>query len=89
VHLKAFHGYRPGPYGGRVVLFRTRGHPFFCSFDPLLGWGPLVRGGVEVVAIPGAHEGIFMEPHVRELSRLFRHQLLLAQNQHPSESDSR
>jgi thioesterase domain-containing protein len=89
VHLKAFHSYRPGPYGGRVVLFRTRGHPFFSSFDPLLGWGPLVRGGVDVVDIPGAHEGIFMEPHVRELSRLFLNKLVQAQTQHPSDSASR
>jgi amino acid adenylation domain-containing protein len=89
VHLKAFHSYQPGPYEGRVVLFRTRGHPFFCSFDPLLGWGPYARGGVEVVDIPGAHEGIFMEPHVRELSRLFHAQLVQAQNQHPSAPVSR
>ena len=78
-HLRALGDYHPQPYGGRAVLFRTRGHPFLCSFDPRFGWGPLVRGGIETVILPGAHEGIFMEPHVRALSACFRQQLEKAQ----------
>jgi thioesterase domain-containing protein len=88
IHLASLARYRAGPYGGRLVLFRTRGHPFLCSFDPLFGWADLVRGGVEAVNLPGAHEGIFMEPHVRELSARFRTQLLRAQDQFPSTPSS-
>ncbi len=80
IHLKAFSTHQTQPYAGRVVLFRTRGHPFLCSFDPQFGWGPLVRQGVEVVNVPGAHERIFMEPHVRTLSALFRTALEKAQH---------
>jgi thioesterase domain-containing protein len=68
VHLRALRDYVPQPYPGRVTLFRTRGQPFLCSFDPQFGWGALAAGGVEVVPIPGSHEKIFMEPHVRALA---------------------
>lgn len=87
-HLQALNRYQARPFGGRVVLFRTRGHPFLCSFDPLLGWGPLVAG-VDVVPLTGAHEGIFMEPHVRSLSGLFRTELEKAQQNQLTDRSSR
>ncbi|HYC70106.1 MAG TPA: amino acid adenylation domain-containing protein [Opitutaceae bacterium] len=80
-HLRAIERYRPRPYGGRVTLFRTRGHPFLCSFDPCFGWSGLAQGGVEIVPIPGAHEQIFMAPNVSELGARFREQLARSQNQ--------
>ena len=67
VHVDAAWKHRPKRYGGRVTLFRTRGQPFLCSLDPQFGWGELAEGGVGVVKIPGAHEKIFLEPHVRVL----------------------
>ena len=69
LHLTAGTNYVPKPYGGRVLLLRTRGQPFFCSFDPQYGWGKLVLGGLEVRVVPGAHERIFMEPDVQILAR--------------------
>lgn len=81
IHLRSLAAYRPGPYPGRVTLFRTRGQPFLCSFDPLFGWGPLAKGGVRVVRLPGAHEKIFLDPHVREFSALLRRELELTQEQ--------
>jgi len=79
IHLRALWTYRTGPYPGRITLFRTRGQPFLCSFDPQFGWGRLAAGGVETVNLPGAHEKIFMEPHVRTLSAKFRDCLSRAQ----------
>jgi len=67
-HLNAGAGYKPKPYPGRVTLLRTRTQPFFCSFDPEYGWGELAKGGVEVRRVPGSHEAIFLEPHVRALA---------------------
>lgn len=84
IHLHALSNYRPAAYGGRIVLFRTNGHPFLCSFDPKFGWGPLAAGGVDEIPLPGAHEGIFMEPHVRQVSSLFRTQLHHVQTNHTS-----
>lgn len=78
-HLRALLAHQTGPYPGRLTLFRTRGQPFLCSFDREFGWGGLAAGGVEVVNVPGAHEQIFMEPHVRTLSAQLRHCLHQAQ----------
>lgn len=64
-HLRAYLDHRPKPYAGCVTLFRTRGHPVLCSFDDACGWRELVTGGVEVHVVPGAHESILDEPHVR------------------------
>jgi thioesterase domain-containing protein len=55
------------PYGGHLTLFRTRSHPLVCSFENDFGWGKLAAG-VTVKNIPGSHEGIFIEPHVRCLA---------------------
>ncbi|MDB6111552.1 MAG: hypothetical protein JWR69_3302, partial [Pedosphaera sp.] len=67
IHIRALLKYIPKPYGGRVSLFRSHGHPMFCSYDPKYGWGELA-GEVEVHEVPGAHESILEEPHVRVLA---------------------
>ena len=67
-HLNAGAAYKPKPFRGRVTLLRTRTQPFFCSFDPEYGWGELAADGVEVRRVPGSHEAIFIEPHVRALA---------------------
>ena len=56
------------PYGGPTALLRTRSHPLICSFEDDLGWGKLAAN-VAIKRIPGSHEGIFMEPHVRHLAK--------------------
>jgi amino acid adenylation domain-containing protein len=71
-HVHAAWSHRPKHYRGRVTLLRTRGHPFLCSFDPECGWGELAGGGVELILTPGAHEKIFLEPHVRVLAARLR-----------------
>ena len=68
MHLTAGTNYVPKPYGGRVLLLRTRGQPFFSSLDPQYGWSKLALGGLEVRIVPGAHERIFMEPDVQVLA---------------------
>ncbi|MEW6305684.1 MAG: amino acid adenylation domain-containing protein [Verrucomicrobiota bacterium] len=64
VHVRALMEHLPKPYAGPVTLFRTRGHQFLCSYDPLYGWGEFAAG-VDVRIVPGAHEDILAEPHVR------------------------
>src|SRR5262249_28658646 len=68
VHLEALIAHVERPYGGRVVLLRTRGQPLFCSLEEDFCWSKLVNGGVTVRYIPGSHENIFMEPNVRVLA---------------------
>jgi thioesterase domain-containing protein len=68
MHLRALEKHVQHPYPGPVTLFRTCGHPLFCSFAHDLRWGTLARGKVRVKLIPGSHENIFMEPNVKSLA---------------------
>jgi amino acid adenylation domain-containing protein/FkbH-like protein len=70
-HVHALFKHHPKPYDGDVVLFRTRGHSMLCSFDDTFGWRDLVKGNLTVRVVPGAHETILDEPHVRALAREF------------------
>ena len=68
---RARRGYTPRPYPGRVVLFRAKVQPGGFD-DPLLGWGGLASGGIEVHEIPGAHVSIMAEPRIRALAQAIR-----------------
>lgn len=69
IHIRNLRDYVPKPYAGHLTLFRTRVHPFFCSFDPTFGWAELAEEGVTVKLVPGGHESILEEPHVGILAR--------------------
>jgi thioesterase domain-containing protein/acyl carrier protein len=60
--------YRPGPFGGRALVARSAVQPSGPLLDRDLGWARLVRGGVELVTVPGDHLGIFAEPGVDVLA---------------------
>lgn len=68
-HVRNLVHYRNAVFPGRVTLFRTAGHPMFCSFDRSFGWGDYALGGVDVRMIPGTHECLMDEPNVRALAR--------------------
>jgi thioesterase domain-containing protein len=65
---RAFCAYVPRPYGGRVTLFRAQTRSLFDHGDIDMGWRRFARGGVDVRIIPGHHESILREPHVRQLA---------------------
>jgi thioesterase domain-containing protein len=64
-HFDAQRAYAPGPYPGDMWLFRSTDN----AFDDDLGWGPLVRGRLEVRNVPGAHSDVLKEPNLRETAR--------------------
>ena len=66
-HLQLLGRHVSKPYRGHLTLFRTRSHPLVCSFENDFGWSRLATN-VTVKHIPGSHEGIFIEPHVRGLA---------------------
>jgi thioesterase domain-containing protein len=68
-HVQAWLQYQPQPYDGRIILFRTRGHPLICSFDNKMGWSSFAAGGVEVRICPGDHESILEEENVPHTAR--------------------
>jgi amino acid adenylation domain-containing protein/FkbH-like protein len=65
-HIRALMRFQPQPYQGRVHLFRSPGHPLWCSFEPDYGWADLARKGVAITVVRGAHEKILEEPWVDE-----------------------
>jgi thioesterase domain-containing protein/acyl carrier protein len=68
-HVQAWLQYQPQPYDGRIILFRTRGHPLVCSYDNQMGWSSFATGGVEVKICPGDHESILEEENVPHTAR--------------------
>jgi amino acid adenylation domain-containing protein len=72
--IQAARAYVPQPFEGRINLFRPdEGHveevsPGEERLDPVLGWGELAAGGVEVYTVPGTHLGMIQEPHVSALA---------------------
>jgi thioesterase domain-containing protein len=69
-HFEAWKVYEPRPYRGRVTVFRARARPLFRpGARPDLGWGSVALGGAEVVVVPGNHNTIMREPHVRVLAQ--------------------
>ena len=65
---RAGRGYRPGPYDGRVVLFRCAEDRALWRSAPDLGWDALVSGGVEIRDIPATHQFMMHEPAVGALA---------------------
>jgi amino acid adenylation domain-containing protein/FkbH-like protein len=68
IHLNALATHVQRPYSGRVTLFRTKGNPLFSSYAEDMCWGNLIQG-LEIKHVPGSHENVFMEPHVRVMAQ--------------------
>ena len=69
-HFQAGKAYVPGPYPGRIALFRSSENP---APDLRLGWGSVVAGPVDVCVVPGTHTSILMEPNVQILAEKLSH----------------
>ncbi|MFP2924302.1 thioesterase domain-containing protein [Pyxidicoccus sp. 3LG] len=68
--------YRPGPYQGRVTLFKTAPNAFSRFQGPMEeSLQQLARGGVEAVDIPGNHMTLLDRAHVPRLAQLLREAL--------------
>jgi len=74
VYLAA-RAYQPGPYDGRVALFRSALEPMSLHRDPKLGWKELIPQ-LEVEEIPGDHRQILEEPAVAILAQAMNARLL-------------
>ncbi len=70
-HYRALLDYRPGPYSGRIMLFRTRAQPLFRAHADN-GWRCLAQGGVEIYVVDGVHEDFMVEPYVSSLAGQLR-----------------
>jgi thioesterase domain-containing protein len=69
---QALRDYAPQVYPGQATLFRTRYQPTKVYYDPQLGWGSLVAGGLEIHDVPGLHLTMITEPCVQVLGEKLR-----------------
>ncbi|HLM55241.1 MAG TPA: amino acid adenylation domain-containing protein [Pyrinomonadaceae bacterium] len=81
VRIQAACDYRPSPFAGRIVLFKTdapehhKPAPGEENPDPALGWGELAAGGLEVHTVAGEHQQVVLEPQVAGLAALLKRYL--------------
>jgi thioesterase domain-containing protein len=74
-NVRAFRTYRPGPYPGRITLFRpadAEPETGDGAADPTRGWGALSPLPVAIETIPGDHISALAEPHVAALAARLR-----------------
>lgn len=74
--------YIAGEYDGRVTLFRATEQPRGIVPDRTLGWGPLAKGGLEIIDTPGHHGAIVRNPRARVLAAQLAASLRQAQSAH-------
>jgi amino acid adenylation domain-containing protein len=73
IHLeRAAARYDPQPYDGRVLLLHRRDQPSGRFLDPTYGWGGVVGGKLEVMAVEGNHLGMLQEPGARVIAEQIR-----------------
>jgi amino acid adenylation domain-containing protein len=72
VCLQAEKEYRPRPYSGRVILFRSSHKPLGQVSDPRAGWTTYAPDELEIYEIQGNHENILLEPQVRSVAEQLR-----------------
>lgn len=84
---RALPRYRLKPYPGRVALFRPpqveayvlgEGHVVNEAaswVEPQNGWGPWIKGDLDLHLVTGDHDNMVLEPNVRVLARKLREAL--------------
>jgi len=64
--------YRPSPYDGDVVLFRSEETLRGRLFDERMGWGPLVAGNLQKEEVSSAHLDMFREQPAAHIASVMR-----------------
>jgi amino acid adenylation domain-containing protein len=71
-NLQALDEYIFQVYPGQITLFRTsdenRYEAIGEKYDPQLGWGDIITGGIDMNYIPGSHLTVMEEPHVQVIA---------------------
>jgi thioesterase domain-containing protein len=71
--------YRPQTYPGRALLIESTALLEAAYGDHGMGWGELVRGGLEVESVAVGHREMFMEPYVNTLAEMVGAYIIEAQ----------
>ena len=66
--LIAVKNYRPKPYDGRVLLFRSDKYRTWRYWDRNLGWAHLIPN-LQVFAVPGVHDSMLTGPYLPSIAQ--------------------
>jgi thioesterase domain-containing protein len=77
-HMQALKNYRPGLYGGPLILFTASERFSAQLIDGSSAWVALTRAAVRVCDVPGNHYTLLQEPQVAQLAAQLNTQLLTA-----------
>jgi thioesterase domain-containing protein len=72
MHLHALGRYTFKPYSGKITLIRAtdpRMEVLSKDKDPLLGWGVLAKGELEILDVPANHMNLLLEPYVQTVAQ--------------------
>ena len=64
--------YRPTPYDGDVIVFRSDEPLRGRLFDERMGWGPLVTGNLKKVDVACDHRGMFRDQYAAHIAAVMR-----------------
>jgi thioesterase domain-containing protein len=71
----ALRRYRPEPFNGSAVLFRTKSSKDTSRRGGTLGWGHLLTGELAIYDVPGEHLTLLYPPHVETLAGYLKRHL--------------
>ncbi len=62
--------YVPRPWDGKATLFRAADVAFiYLDATESYGWSAVIRGGVQVIGVPGNHSNLLLEPNTGIIAR--------------------
>ena len=67
--MRALAGYVVAPYSHPLTVFRASAGTAQMLGDPHGGWDAVALGGIEMVEVPGTHDGMLAPPHARSLGK--------------------
>ncbi len=71
-HQVAYWAYEPREYDGPVTLVRSSEQPRGIEPDETLGWGPLLKGDVDLYEIPSRHTNIIHGERAAALAEIIK-----------------
>jgi thioesterase domain-containing protein len=80
---EAYENYAPAPLSVNVLFLTADSPPDWPATvfdDPLMGWGPVLRGRISQSGVPGEHLSIFAPEHISVLAELLRNALTQAEH---------
>ena len=78
-NYQASKNYLPKVYSNNIIFFNACDIFPWRNQNPEVGWRKLVTGGITAHTVPGNHNEVFEEPHVKYLAKKLDEYLYQAQ----------